>query len=663
MSGRPLIGLVCALLVEARHWVPWRWDFDDNGCARAWQLATLMTAMSAVLLMLEGSRYTALPDLLTWIPVLMIPVQFVQSYGMRPGIPLNAISYFARRHRLRAHRLGLPVESRMFHFGNVMFFLCLISASVGKDAGSQMFLPGIMVLCVWRVLASGLCRWHVLVPVVALAGLGGLAGEYGLRYLEERLGRGGSGRDGKFDPTFSHTMIGTAGEVVLSPEIQWRLRPMKGSVPPLLRNASFSVFVGNAWQLPRSPKRDFQDLDSRIIGEVAVYLTKPRNSQAPGAATIPTYEATILLPSFVLRGASQDGGPLPLPGDVAAVSSFELDGIEINSLGTVRVYPKDPVMNGLVYWKSGTYPEAPPRPEEDLRIPRSDQDTLGPLVEEIGLSTEDDVAVTLAKLMTWFRHEFQYSRTLTIGHRNSRGNDGSPISRFLSTVRSGHCEYFATGAALLLRQMGIPTRYATGFAVAERDARRGEFVLRGTHGHAWVRVWNGERWVDFDPTPPDWLGTGPPELTLTQRLEDFIKRLREDFFVWRTQPGKETLLAVIAGAVVLTLGGFVVARLWKSKSVIEKPAPGKVPHRATGLRTPLHDLESVARRMAGPRPPGEPYAAWVARVAAGRVEKARVSEAVALHQRMRFDPEQAAPDMHGRLDQIVRELRSALERG
>lgn len=663
MTGRPLIGLACALLVEARHWVRWRWNFDDDGCARAWQLATLLTAVSAIFLMVEGSRYTALPDLLTWIPVLMLPVQFVQSYGMRPGIPLNAISYFARRQRQRAQRLGLPMETRVFHFGNVMFFLCLLSTSVGKNAGSPMFLPGILVLCAWRVWAAGLARWHVVTPVVVLVGLGGLAGEYGLRYLEERLGRGGGGRDGRFDPSYSQTMIGKTGEVVLSPEIQWRLRPVKGFVPSLLRTASFSIFGGNAWQAPRAPGRDFQDLDSRIIDEKVVHLTRRAAPQPAAAPNTTEFEKIVSLPSFGLRGASKEGGPLPLPGTVAAVSGFEMDGIEMNSLGTVRAYPKDPVMNGTVFWQNSANPETPPLGKEDLHIPHADRNSLGPLIDEIGLNAEDEVAVTLGKLNAWFQSEFVYSRKLTIRHRNVRRKGGTAIFEFLSTVRSGHCEYFATGAALLLRELGIPARYATGFAVAERDNKRGEYVVRGTHGHAWVRVWDGGRWVDFDPTPPNWLATGPPQLTLMQRLEDIMKRTREDFFVWRSQPDKEILLGIVAGTIALTLGGFVVARLWKSRSIIDMPAPGIMPHMATGLRTPLHDLEPVVKRMAGPRPTGEPYAAWIVRATAGRPEISDLKAAVALHQRMRFDPEASVPELRGQLEKLTQELRGTLSKG
>jgi len=660
MTGRPLIGLSCALLIEARYWLPWRWDFDDHGCARAWQLSTLLAAMAAVLLMLEGTRYTALPDLLAWAPALMLPVQFVQSYGMRPGIPLNAISYFARRNRRRALRLGLSLDARVFHFGNVMFFLCLVAASVGKQAESRMFLPGVLLLCGWRVLSMRLCRWYALLPVLLAVGTGGLLGEHGLRYLEERLGRGGGGRAAHFDPTFAHTMIGTTGEVVLSPDIKWRLKPVKGFVPSLIRNASFSVFVGNSWQAPRPPSRDFNDLESRVVDGQAVYLTRQQNYETPATDRLPGYEQTIALPAFLLRGAVEDGDPLPLPGDVAGISGFELDEIAVNSLGTFRLSPKDPVMNGTVYWKGSSNPELPPMPAEDLRIPRPDRDSFAPIANEIGLSSTDDIAVTLTKLRTWFFKEFEYSRKLTIRHRDSQGTNDSAIIRFLTTTRSGHCEYFATAAAMLLREVGIPTRYATGFAVSERDPKRGEFIVRGTHGHAWVRVWNGTQWIDFDPTPPSWLAMAPPTRTWTQQMNDAIKRAREDFFVWRTRPGNEKIMAFITGAIAFLLGSVVVIRLWRSKSVVPRPTPGKAPHPATGLRTPLHDLESTVKQLTGPRPVGEPYAAWVARAAHGHVENDRLSEALTLHQQLRFDPEMAQPDSLRRLHSLVSELRSAL---
>ncbi|MCH1922190.1 transglutaminase-like domain-containing protein, partial [Shewanella sp. A3A] len=90
---------------------------------------------------------------------------------------------------------------------------------------------------------------------------------------------------------------------------------------------------------------------------------------------------------------------------------------------------------------------------------------------------------------------------------------GTLIGKFLTDTRAGHCEFFATSAALMLRDVGVPTRYVTGFVAAEIDPKTKQALLRGTHAHAWCRAWDAEleRWVDVDVTPPDWLGQeGPP---------------------------------------------------------------------------------------------------------------------------------------------------------
>ena len=70
------------------------------------------------------------------------------------------------------------------------------------------------------------------------------------------------------------------------------------------------------------------------------------------------------------------------------------------------------------------------------------------------------------------------------------------MSRFLLRTRSGHCEYFATATVLLLRQLGIPARYAVGYAVHEATGRK--YVVRQRDAHAWCLVWN--------PNSPDLAG-------------------------------------------------------------------------------------------------------------------------------------------------------------
>jgi transglutaminase-like putative cysteine protease len=80
------------------------------------------------------------------------------------------------------------------------------------------------------------------------------------------------------------------------------------------------------------------------------------------------------------------------------------------------------------------------------------------------------------------------------------GND--PLSSFLFDVHSGHCEYFATAMAVLLRVAGIPTRMVTGYYGGRWISNGGYYAIRQGDAHAWVEVYfpkNG--WVTFDATP------------------------------------------------------------------------------------------------------------------------------------------------------------------
>ena len=70
---------------------------------------------------------------------------------------------------------------------------------------------------------------------------------------------------------------------------------------------------------------------------------------------------------------------------------------------------------------------------------------------------------------------------------------GDKVSYFLLEATSGYCEYFASGAAILLRLAGVPTRYITGFLVTEYDEELELWVARNMDAHAWVEAWDQER--------------------------------------------------------------------------------------------------------------------------------------------------------------------------
>lgn len=72
--------------------------------------------------------------------------------------------------------------------------------------------------------------------------------------------------------------------------------------------------------------------------------------------------------------------------------------------------------------------------------------------------------------------------------------------------RRGHCQYFATAAAILLRRQGHAARCVSGYASDERD--QDGYTFRGLHAHAWVEVRDTDgRWLRVDATPPGHLAT------------------------------------------------------------------------------------------------------------------------------------------------------------
>jgi transglutaminase-like putative cysteine protease len=76
-----------------------------------------------------------------------------------------------------------------------------------------------------------------------------------------------------------------------------------------------------------------------------------------------------------------------------------------------------------------------------------------------------------------------------------------PVEDFLFNRKSGHCEYYASAMALLLRAAGIPSRLISGFKGGEQNAYSGAFVVEERHAHAWVEALINGRWRTFDPTP------------------------------------------------------------------------------------------------------------------------------------------------------------------
>ncbi|HEX8922308.1 MAG TPA: transglutaminaseTgpA domain-containing protein [Pyrinomonadaceae bacterium] len=86
---------------------------------------------------------------------------------------------------------------------------------------------------------------------------------------------------------------------------------------------------------------------------------------------------------------------------------------------------------------------------------------------------------------------------------DQKAKGADPLADFLFNVREGHCEYFSTAMAVMLRTQGIPARVVNGFQRGEYNAAAGVYTVTQREAHSWVEVFFPETssWVTFDPTP------------------------------------------------------------------------------------------------------------------------------------------------------------------
>ncbi len=78
-----------------------------------------------------------------------------------------------------------------------------------------------------------------------------------------------------------------------------------------------------------------------------------------------------------------------------------------------------------------------------------------------------------------------------------------PVEDFLKNRKTGHCQYFATALALLLRAADIPSRVVTGFKGGIERPAQGIVAVQQRHAHAWVEAHLDGQWVTLDATPAD----------------------------------------------------------------------------------------------------------------------------------------------------------------
>ena len=115
-------------------------------------------------------------------------------------------------------------------------------------------------------------------------------------------------------------------------------------------------------------------------------------------------------------------------------------------------------------------------------------------------------------------------------HSPSSGTP-EPVDHFLFESKRGHCEFFSTAMALMLRTIGIPSRNVTGFVGGTWNRFGRYYAVREGDAHSWVEAYLDDpvrpTWRTFDPTPPGGAQPLEPPGGAYYYVRDFIEALSQ----------------------------------------------------------------------------------------------------------------------------------------
>ncbi|TWU48242.1 transglutaminase family protein [Rubripirellula reticaptiva] len=132
------------------------------------------------------------------------------------------------------------------------------------------------------------------------------------------------------------------------------------------------------------------------------------------------------------------------------------------------------------------------------RIPQSLKEMLASTTTEICRGKES-AREKAAAISDFFQQQFVYGLNQTVPPRRV-----DPVAHFLDTRHVAHCEYFASASVLMLRSVGVPSRYLTGYVVDEQHSDDNtKWIARNRDAHAWAEAYDDAtgQWFPVESTP------------------------------------------------------------------------------------------------------------------------------------------------------------------
>ena len=410
---------------------------------------------SFAIMYFEPIPYNLHPGLLVvLIPVVMIVATFATSATLCEGSPVISIAV-----------LGLTIgilSTISFEDGAGPFFAVFLVCAVALLLSSGVGRPGI---------AGALAGTAVVVLVLAVPKMPFADATVSPGFIDwTRIGTGGTSRLDVQADVGDYLTAGRDAELmrVRSPE------------PLLWRAGTLDYFDGVRWIDTTEPEVD----DGEEI-----------------SAGIPT---RTVRQRFEIANAQTDF----LFGGYEIVQTSELDATP-NSDGSWSL--DEPLAEDSFYYVVSEIPQPtieqlrnagtayPPAVAQTfLQLPGNEPPIVAETAQQIQRVYDPETPYDTARAIErYLVYDGGFVYNLDVSYRRA----DKAIEEFLGDGREGFCTQFATSMALLLREMGIPSRVVYGSTQGQEDGPN-EYVVTGSNMHTWVEAYfPGVGWYPFDPTP------------------------------------------------------------------------------------------------------------------------------------------------------------------
>jgi len=614
--------LIMISLIEGRYFFKRRWALEKQDFYRVADLTAVAFVGLLVYLFNNALTNNLIVSLLQWLPLLFFPLVIVLAFSTSERMTLDVLFYSLRRQRE-------PV-TQSWDMDYLLVFVCLAGIGASPEAVDY-FLLAITVTTVFLFYPlkplrySGL-TWLLVAAITVTLAAGSAwlfrsshvafkeaSGKWLARWIQQRT-----------DPLKTRTAIGRLGELKLSDTIRFRVEPLNSSsVPKLLVEAVYDMPSENDW-MAMSP--DYQILPHSddfhwIIGSAS--------SQDESMNIYHTFE--------------RKNDLLPIPSSITQVTNLPAVDIRQSRYGTLQGTELLPSPLFNIHFRGGSNIYSNPDSSE-LYVPSE----VAKIFDNMTAFDSTNSSTTFSseqEKVDFVRHYFSSFRySLYPGLTEEH-----PLKHFLEETKAGHCELFASSTAMMLRHLGIPTRYAVGFAVQEWNEQLGMFLVRERHRHAWTLAFVDDQWQVVDTTPSIWAAT---EAELSSPLRPVLDFFANQIFVfsiwWNKQKLEDYEIELYILGALLT--AFLVWRLARSEQVLVKTGSEQEDLVADEVSStsPFQAVISYLENEGFQREPGERAPPWLK-----RIQHNDLLPLVNLHYQWRFDFNAMSPSEKQNLSEEV----------